>query len=337
MRVGMNPEKEDNILSVEQYHRVIIPVYIPNLDEDYFRDGLAILKLCLQSLLLTIHRKTKISIIDNGCCPEVKVYLYQFYNDFEPVDQLLNSKTNLGKVNAIFAGVKSNLEPLITIADADVMFLPGWQTEVEKLIDDFPEAGMVSPVPSSLGYRSPFINSTVYFGVTRANITFKTVIDPEGLKKFEESIGRKMYSKSHLEQYLTISNSKATAVIGCGHFVATFRAEVFENAPTEVCQHKIVGGSETSYLDLPNDKGGYLKLSTMGNYAYHLGNTIEPWMNEEMNKIMSKDRPEPFNRVVKRGEPLNQLQYKIGGVLRMLLFKRFKKYYFKFKGVKVPY
>ena len=75
MRKGTNPEKKDNLLDIDQYHRVIIPVYIPNLTEDYFKEALVILKLCTQSLLKTIHSKTKISIIDNGCCTEVSDYL----------------------------------------------------------------------------------------------------------------------------------------------------------------------------------------------------------------------------------------------------------------------
>ena len=68
MRLGNNPEKEQNILEIDSYHRVVIPVYIPNLTEPYFQDGLKILKLCLQSLLKTVHAKTRISIINNNCC-----------------------------------------------------------------------------------------------------------------------------------------------------------------------------------------------------------------------------------------------------------------------------
>ena len=71
MRIGNNPEKNSNKLEIDSYHRIIIPVYIPNLTEDYFKDGLKILKLCLGSLLHTIHAKTRVSLINNGCCEEV--------------------------------------------------------------------------------------------------------------------------------------------------------------------------------------------------------------------------------------------------------------------------
>ncbi|MEM9681361.1 MAG: glycosyltransferase family A protein, partial [Bacteroidota bacterium] len=324
-------------LSLEHYHRVIIPIYIPNLTEDYFKDGLTIFKLCIQSLLQTIHSKTRISLIDNGCCQEVQDYLTTLYKENDAIDQLLNSKINLGKVNAIYSAVKSNLEPLITISDADVMFLPKWQQEVEQIMKDFPECGMVSPVPSSKGYRSEFVNSTVYYGVFKGKIAFKDVLDPDGLIKFQESIGREMYDKIHLEKYLTLSNKRNTAVIGCGHFVATMRAEVFYSSPPEVCQHKIVGGSESTYFDEPNDVGGFLRLATMNNLAYHLGNVFEPWMKEKMDHIAKTPKPEHTLETLPKAKSVGIFGYKLGKLLRKLLFKTFKKQYFSIKGIKTAY
>lgn len=337
MRIGNNPEKENNQLALESYHRIVIPVYIPNLTQDYFKDGLTIFKLCIQSLLYTIHKKTKVSLIDNGCCAEVATYLQQLYKDNNQVDQLLNSKINLGKVNAIYSAVKSNLEPLITISDADVMFLPGWQTSVEQILKDFPESGMVSPVPSSLGYRSPFINSTVYYGLFKGKLQFEDVVEPDGLVKFQDSIGRVMYNSTHLKKFLTVSNKKKSAVVGCGHFVATMRAEVFKKAPQEVCQHKIVGGSESTYFDIPNDEAGFLRLATKQNLAYHLGNTYEPWMDTKMEIILNTPNAEFCLKELPKPEPFNPIQIKVGKLFRVLLLKKFKKSYFKYKGIKSAY
>ena len=182
MRKGGNPEKTNNVLEIESYHRIIVPVYIPNLIEDYFKDGLKILKLCLDSLLMTIHSKTKISIINNGCCDEVICHLEEVYAQNSSVDQLLHSKINLGKVNALYSVIKSNLEPLLTITDADVLFLKGWQQAVEKVFVDFPKAGMVSPVPSSIMYDSSFVNATFYYGFSKGILKFQDVINPDALR-----------------------------------------------------------------------------------------------------------------------------------------------------------
>ena len=48
---------------------------------------------------------------------------------------------------------------------------------------------------------------------------------------------------------------------------------------------KLGGDSEHLYTDLPVIKSGGYRLSTYDNYAYHLGNQIEPWMNEVYNSV----------------------------------------------------
>jgi len=337
MRIGNNPEKEQNILEVDAYHRVVIPVYIPNLTEPYFKDGLKILKLCLQSLLKTVHAKTKISIINNNCCIEVSNYLEILYKEHDKVDQLLNSKINLGKVNALYAAIKSNLEPIITIADADVMFLPYWQQAVENTMVEFPECGMVSPVPSSIAYRGEYLNSTIYYAFFKGKLKFKKVKNTDGLIKFQESVGREMYNKNHLEKYLVVSNKKGKAVIGCGHFVATFRAEVFKAAPSENCKFKIVGGSENKYLDKPNDNGGFLRLATLKNYGYHLGNKEENWMHDELNKINNFNLIYNTIKSLPKPKTIGYFGHKMGQLMHLLFFKKFKKVYFGLKGMKNPY
>ena len=337
MRIGNNPEKEQNILEVDAYHRVVIPVYIPNLTEPYFQDGLKILKLCFDSLLNTIHKKTKISIINNASCMEVSNHLEELYFKHKEIDQLFNSKINLGKVNALYAAIKSNLEPIITIADSDVMFLPNWQQATENTMVAFPECGMISPVPSSIAYRGNYLNSTIFYAFFKGKLNFSNVENPDGMIKFQESVGREMYNKEHLEKYLVISNKKGKAVVGCGHFMATFRTEVFNNSPKENCKFKIVGGSENDYLDKPNDKGGFLRLSTLKNYGYHLGNKEENWMHDEFSKINNSNNTYKTISSLPKAKTIGTIGYKIGNLLHVLFFKKFKKSYFGFKGMKNSY
>lgn len=121
MRIGTNPEKNSKKLTVENYHRIIVPVYIPHF-EGYFKEAFEVFQLCIESLLLTIHEKSRITIYNNNCHEEVKKYIDEKYLNSEFIDQVFHSKENLGKINAILAASKGNLEPLITITDADVLF-----------------------------------------------------------------------------------------------------------------------------------------------------------------------------------------------------------------------
>ncbi len=335
MRVGDNPSKTNFKIEIESTHRVILSVYIPSLEELYFKDSQTIFKYCIESLVNTVHSKTRISIVINGCCQEISDMIYEYQRQYPIIDQIFYTKENLGKINAIYSIVKSNLEPLLTISDADVMFLPNWQKEVETVFVDFPEAGMVSPVPSSKGFLFSTA-STLYYGLFKGKIKFQKVKDPEGLINFQTSVGSNLYQKIHLEKYLVVSNGKKEAVVGCGHFVATFRKEVFEASPTKVCQFRVQMGSEVSYLDDPNDVSGHLRLATLGNYAYHLGNSPQPWMKEKLEEIIGNSGLKQAIEIPE-GVTFKKWQFKVGKFLSRLLFSKFRKQYFKYLGVNEPY
>lgn len=335
MRVGDNPSKSNFLIKIDSTHRIIISVYIPNLEEPYFKQSQKIFRLCLESLISTVHQNTRISIIINGCCEEVQEMIYDYKNRFSIVDQVFYTKENLGKINAIYSIVKSNLEPLFTVTDADVMFLPNWQYEIERVFQEFPEAGMVSPVPSSKGYLYSTA-STIFYGLFKGKIKFQDVKDPEGLINFQNSVGSNLYQDIHLKKYLVVSNGKAEAVVGCGHFVATFRNEVFESGPSQVCKYRVQGDSEVNYLDSPNDKAGYLRLATLGNYAYHLGNSMMPWMETKFEEIKSSQSKAQALEIP-LGKPLKSWEYKIGRFLFKLLFYKYRRSFFSYLGMKVPY
>lgn len=336
MRKGINPSKTSNKIILQSSHRVILSVYIPNLNEEYFKHAQEVFKLCLESVLHTVHNKTRISIIINGCCKEVEELIYSYKEANSLIDQVFFTKENLGKINAIYSIVKSNLEPLITISDSDVLFLKNWQEESLEVFRSFPQAGMVSPVPSSKGYLYS-TGTTLYYGLFKGKIRFRDVQDPEGMDNFQKSVGSRLYDPIHLQKYLVIANLEKEAVIGCGHFVATFRKEVFENSPTQVCEFRVQGGSEEAYLDEPNDQSGFLRLATLGNYAYHMGNTPAAWMHIELEKIKSGDKGTSGPDSIGPAQPISKLEVKIGQILWVNLFYRFRKQFFGYLGMKEKY
>lgn len=337
MRIGSNPEKFNKEIANKAYHRIVIPVYIPN-SEGYFKDALKIFKFNIQSLLLTIHNKTSITIYNNNSCLEVKEYIDTLYQSQNKIDQVFHSKENLGKINAILAAVKGNLEPIITITDSDVFFKNDWQQEVEKIFLKFPQAGMVSPVPNSKAYKA-FTSNNWFHGIFgKAEISFEEVKEPEAMQKFEHSLGPevKLYDDAHLEKYLVLNQNGEQAVMGCGHFVATLRREIFDKGTNSPAFIKIQGGVENKFIDIPNEELGYLRLSTLKNYAYHLGNITESWMDQEFELLADRNNG-IFNQDITtlKGKPFNKWQRFIGkGIRKILLNKYFKETYFGSIGLK---
>lgn len=335
MRIGTNPEKSSKNLTVENYHRIIVPVYIPHF-EGYFKEAFEVFKLCIESLLLTIHEKSRITIYNNNCHEEVKKYIDEKYSGSAFIDQVFHSKENLGKINAILAAAKGNLEPLITITDADVLFKHNWQKAVEEVFFNFPQAGMVSPVPSSKAI-SNYTNNNWYYGFFCGKLAFEKVQDPEAMHRFDVSLGNKelMYKPIHLEKYLVLKNKKGSAIMGCGHFVATLRREIFDKGTSEPAFVKIQNGVEGKFIDLPNEKLGYLRLATKNNFAYHMGNSTESWMYEEFEILKTAGRNDKIKMSrLPDHKPLNSFYRFSGKLIKRIVFSKFlKKKCFAYLGL----
>ena len=335
MRIGTNPVKNDLHIKVENYHRVIIPVYIPNF-EGYFANSFEVFKLCLESILKTVHSKTRITIYNNNSNDVVKKYIDEKYQESELIDQVFHSKENVGKINALLAGAKGNIEPLITITDADVLYINGWQEAIEECFLGFPEAGMVSPTPLSSGllYNT---SSNWYYGFFNGKLAFNKVQNPEAMHKFDKSLGNASlkFSEIHLQKYLVIKNKKnnCEAVFGCGHFACTLKREVFDKGSNSPAFQKIEGGVEKRFIDTPSDDLGYLRLATKENYAFHMGNSTEPWMFETFNKIVKNTNAGIDFKEIEY-DAISPLGFKIGNfILRLVSKPIFRKKVFNFLGL----
>ncbi|MGG7033612.1 MAG: glycosyltransferase family A protein [Flavobacterium sp.] len=282
MRVGFNPNKDNKTSTPIFFHQVIIPVYIPN-HEGYFRNAFEILNLSLTSLIKTSHDKTYITIVNNGGCLDVIEYLDQLLKDGK-IHELIHTQ-NIGKLNAILKGISGNNFPFITVSDTDVLFLNDWQSETYNVFEKFPKTGAVCPTPSSRSLRT--YTSNIYWDLFFSEkLKIAEVVNPNALANFAVSVGNAdFYNSIQLSKNLIVSDNKNKAVVGAGHFVTTYRGEVFSDFRNRYSSHKMGGGSESEFLDIPVIKAGLWRLSTADNYAYHMGNVVEPWMQEEVLKL----------------------------------------------------
>ena len=330
MRIGFNPHKDKIQEASDYWHQVIIPVYIPN-QQGYFKDSFAILKLCLQSLLSTVHTKTYVSIVNNGSCDVIVDYLNSLHKD-DKIQEVIHT-TNVGKLNAILKGISGNNFPLITVSDSDVLFLNGWQESSYTVFDAFPKAGAVCPTPSSRSLRTYTAN--VYWDFFFSNkIKFTSVVNPDALKMFGFSVGNAaFYNEAQLKKYLTVLQDGEKAVVGAGHFVATYRGEVFNTLENRFAKYKMGGNSEGDFLDIPVVKKGFWRLSTADNYAYHMGNVIEEWMFETVSKLKQNNTVSNFK--LQPIQPSSKIAYFIKSRLfaKLILNKKIMRYFLRYKGL----
>ncbi len=286
MRKGYNPQKDKLQQKTDYFHQIIIPVYIPNL-QGYFKDSLKVFNSCIVSLNNTVHNKTYITVVNNGSSVEVATYLNSLLSE-NKIHELIHTH-NIGKLNAILKGIVGHRFDLITVTDSDVLFLNNWQEATYAVFRNFRKAGFVCTTPSPRSYNTHTAN--IWFEkILSKSLQFTKVKNPMALRKFAESIDSpNFYNKYHLAKYLTITNNNLKAVVGAGHFVGTYRGDIFNKIDLKYSPYSLGGDSETEILDLPVLKAGLWRLSTEDNYTYHMGNVFEDWMIIEETKIPPKE------------------------------------------------
>lgn len=330
MRIGFNPNK-DKILSKSDYtHQVVVPVYIPN-QEGYFKDSFQILQLCVESLFKTCHAKTYITVVNNGSCTEVVYYLNRLQQEGK-LQEVVNT-TAIGKLNAILKGLTGHQFALITITDADVLFLNDWQKATYEVFEAFPKAGAVSTTPSSKVLKQHTGNVLVE-QLFSSKLSFTKVINPNALMMFAKSIGSEaFYNASHLKKHLTIADSKTKAVIGAGHFIATYKGIVFDLLKSRYSSFALGGTSESLFLDKPINDLGYWRLSTEDNFTYHMGNVFEDWMDTVFEDIEGTNGKLADVKFLSNSKSSTKWVYLNKIMFKLLLYKPIWKLFLKYKGL----
>lgn len=294
MRQGTNPSKETFRLPGFQSHRVIVPVCIPELT-GYFAQSFKVLELCLESLRLTTAGRASVTVISNGCAPEVVQWL-ECAHAQGWIDQLLLNHSNRGKVDAILSVARGAPEPLLTLSDGDVLFRPGWLEAIEGLFNAFPECGMASPTPlPSLVWE--YTTSTILAAFANRELKFEKVVPGEDLDRFIASIDNPGFFRLyHRRSQMVVRRGEARACVGCGHFVCTIRREVLEGVPRRPCCLALGRDALRIWIDHPPDLQGFWRLATTRAYAYHMGNVTEPWMYEELDRSAREAPPDAVPR-----------------------------------------
>ena len=239
--------------------------------------------------------------------------------------------TNVGKINAMLKGIVGHNFDLITTSDADVLFLNGWQEATYKVFQNFSKCGAVC-TPSSRSLRT-FTANLYWDFLFSKKMEFKEVLNKEALKKFGVSVGNEnFYNETHLKKYLTISNNNESAVVGAGHFVITYRASIF-NALEKRFTDFVLGGRSNDLFDSAVIKKGFWRLSSLDNYTYHMGNTTEAWMHDEVSKLEKDAQEIDFKLKPMKSSPkwLYIVKSKVFG--KFILNKKIMKYFLIWKGL----
>jgi hypothetical protein len=309
-----------------------MPFWIPNVEDDYFKNQPEVLHLCLQSLTETIDTsQTNITLINNNSCPEASKVAEEFVKQ-GLIDKYIVRNENRGKLENVLAEARAAYEDFITISDADFLFFPGWEQAVADIMETFPKAGMVSCYPAA--HLAYFYNSNFILHRFKSG----KIISDEDIDLFEKGHGHPidagLYSSKKLKQKYTwrekhyyLKKNNKIAILGAVHALATFRKETTQGFNTKKVEFVFKNGYEHEYIDYAIEKNGYLRVSTPKLYAYHLGNTVPKDLKqiyEEKKNQYNKNEVKNIFWKQKKGNKRNRV-HKFFFPMISLLFRGLRK------------
>ncbi len=305
MRTGNNPEKEKNNKNTLKPHRVLMVFYIPDSNEDYYKELDVVLDKSLESLINTINLETTaITLINNNSSKKVDAVVEK-YKPY--LDKYVLYTENKGKVYAILNEVRGVFEPYVTITDADILFYSGWENEVFDIFRKIPKVGVVSPMP--MPYLTLHFNQSIFFNTLWNRIKYGKFVSDEDIDLYvtgtnlPKIIERRAKFNWKEKQYLYTEN-ECEVIVGAYHVVSTYRTEQFRNIYS-FPEFKFLNSYESDYIDCLADKKGLYRVSTQNTFAYHIGNKIDDVVEKHQYDSSKVVKPELINGVQEYKEQYN--------------------------------
>lgn len=272
MRIGQNPAKF--VKDVARPERITVAVlsYIPFLS-GFYAETLDVLKVCLDSARKDAGLPFDLMVFDNGSCAEAQDWLLAEQRAGN-IQYLILSEKNLGKGgawNIIFSGAPGQI---IAYADSDVLFYPGWLSESVRLLETFPNVGMVTARPFRTNPQ--FYSRTLAWAEAQPDVQVESgqFIPWEVFLEFDLSLGQK--EEEIRQRYETTQDVRLTyrgvqAMAGASHWQFTaYKSTLAQFLPFEM--NRPMG--QVKQLDQRMNEAGLLRLMPTQPYAMNLSNTL---------------------------------------------------------------
>ncbi len=340
MRQGQNPAKMGLKAYQPKQLGIALLSYIPN-QEGFFKNSLEVLKYQIAS----VHAATTdfdLLVFDNGSCPEVREELRRL-QEKGLIGILVLSQFNMGKVGAINWLLAAMPNEWICYSDGDMFFRPGWFESSLAIHKAFPSAGLVFAQPTlfdtlrGTGQAYHQLETDARYQLSRM------IIPAETVREYALGFGVSAeIEKGLLETPVPIAEDKASgvrAVISGAHNQFLVRGEVARRIiplPAKLALSPI----EDSAFNRRVDELGYLQLSTIVPFTFHVGNRLDEWTFGEIERLSLDRALESFGERPGRSLPASFTRSKRAGlsVLKVLsrlgfldkLLRRFYNLLFEF-------
>lgn len=294
VRVGMNPARGKVTAYSPARVTVAVLVYVP-FTHGYFEHRFDVVRLSIDSVLKHTDLPYDLMVFDNGSCEQVKTYLRSLLES-RLVRYLISSSENIGKRGALRVIAGAAPGELVAYADDDTFFYPGWLSAHVRVLEAFPNVGMVSGSPERTLFDHG-IQSNLHLAETDPEVTLlygRTI--PEAWEHdWAVSLGRDPEGFLRMVRDLQDIRIERRGVIAyataCHNQFLAPRAVLTRFLEGE-WSGRLMG--EMNELDDAIDAAGYLRLTTVERTTRLTGNLISEALADEARRFSI-----PVDRVVK--------------------------------------
>jgi len=289
-RTGRHPLKEKDLaldLPAAQAVTVTTITHIPML-EGYWEHSLEVLKLFFESLRASTQTPFDLLVFDNASCREVTDYLNGLKEE-GLIQYLILSDRNFRKLGALDFLLRASPGELVAYADSDVYFLPGWLERSLEVLRAFPQAGMVSALPT-VDKAEKFLASTLA-GIASApmvSVEKGPNLVPEAfIRAHQLSLGKDPTPLLAGERTDTrLTRSGVSAFLSAQDFQFLTRREVISRVlPLSADDEELTYDPIYSpVFEAKVDRAGFWRLSTADYLVHHMGNSV-PDLQSELAEI----------------------------------------------------
>ena len=295
MRKGQNPAKFVKDVARPERITAALLNYIPFLS-GFYAETLDVLKASLASMRRDAGLPFDLMVFDNGSCAEVRDFLVQ-EKEAGRIQYLILSEKNMGKGGAWNVMLTGAPGEIIAYTDADVLFSPNWLKHSVKILETFPNVGMVTARP----FRTPpeFYESTLKWAKkTRgAKLEEGQFIPWDTFLEFNLSLGqteeenKKVYAET---KDWRIQYKNVTAMAGASHWQFTaYKSTLQQFLPFDM--DKPMG--QVRQLDKRMNDAGLLRLMVSDPLAMNMSNTLG-YLRGELKKEERRKKGGVWKRVL---------------------------------------
>lgn len=272
MRKGINPVKQ--LQTVEKPQRVTATVlnHLPFLD-GFYADMLKVLDLSLTSLREHAGMDFDLLVFDNASCSEARAYLL---SEFEKgnIQTLILSDRNMGKGGAWNVMLQAAPGEIVAYADNDVLYHEGWLHESVRVLETYPNVGMVTSrpyhsIPELYSANLEWANANPEVQVESGHL-----INPKWIREFLLSLGRTEGEilEDISQEDVKLTYKRVSTFCGASHWqFLAWKKVLLEFLPIDLS--KPLG--QVLRLDKMVNERGYLRLMTDQPYVMNLSNSLE--------------------------------------------------------------